>query len=105
MSLQVGFQPLASLEVSDAACWYDEQRPGLGDRFLTAVNIAIDRASRWPNAGAPVEVASDGTVPIRKVTTIGFPYAVGYEVNRNALTVLAVFHQHRHPNYWTTRET
>ena len=105
MSLQVQFQPLASLEVSDAAFWYDEQRPGLGGRFLTAVSTSIDRASRWPNAGTPVEVASNGNVLIRKVSTIGFPYAIGYEFNSNVLTVLAVFHQHRHPNYWTTRET
>lgn len=105
MSLRVQFHPFASLEVSDAAQWYEDQRPGLGDRYLTAVSAAIDRASRWPNAGTPVEIASDGTVLIRKVATVGFPYAVGYEADDDTLTVLAVFHQHRRPTYWTARES
>lgn len=107
MSLQVRFQPFASLEVSDAARWYDRQQNGLGDRFLAAVSAAVERASRWPNAGTPVEVANDGTVLIRRVVTADFPYAVGYEVSEvseDTLTVLAVFHQHRRPNYWTANE-
>jgi hypothetical protein len=60
-------------------------------------------ASRWPNAGTPVNVADDGTIQTRNVATDAFPYAVGYEVNNDTLTVLAVFHQHRRPRYWADR--
>lgn len=103
MSLQVEFHPLAALEVTDAERWYDRQRPGLGDRYLAAVNAAVNRAAQWPNAGTPVEFADDGVVSIRKVATAGFPHTIGYEVNEGTLTILAVFHQQRRPNYWTGR--
>lgn len=81
MSLRVEFHPLAALEVTDAERWYDQQRPGLGDRYLAAVNAAVNRAAQWPNTGTPVEFADDGTVSIRKVATAGFPYTIGYEVS------------------------
>lgn len=105
MTHRVEFHPLASLEVSDAVRWYDRQRVGLGDQYLAAVSAAISRSARWPNVGTPVEFADSGAVAIRKVATVGFPYALGYEVADNTLTVLAVFHPHRQPNYWTQRGT
>jgi hypothetical protein len=49
-------------------------------------------------------VADTGEVVHRKTVIGEFPWAVGYEVKDNSVIVLAVFHQHRRPDYWTTRQ-
>lgn len=64
VSLRVQFHPFASLEVSDAARWYDDQRPGLGDRYLTAVSAAVERASRWPNSRPPTKTQQGCSGPL-----------------------------------------
>ncbi len=46
-------------------------------------------------------IEPDGAVVNRKLPVGGFPWAVGYEVTDEKLFVLAVFHQHRKPEYWT----
>ena len=33
-----------------------------------------------------------------------FPYTVWYDLNGPVATVVAIAHQHRRPNYWTTRD-
>ncbi len=80
MSLGVGFHPLAAVEIVDAEFWYEQQSEGLGDRSLGAVEATAMRVSRWPNVGAPVMVADDGTIINRKIPVGGFPWVVGYEV-------------------------
>ena len=34
MTVEVRLRPEAEQDLSDAATWYEEQRPGLGQRFL-----------------------------------------------------------------------
>lgn len=104
MSLDVGFHPLAAVEIVDAEFWYEQQSEGLGDRFLGAVETTATRVSRWPNVGAPVMVADDGTIINRKIPVGGFPWVVGYEVVGDRVVVLAVFHQRRRSDYWVSRE-
>jgi hypothetical protein len=103
VSLDVEYHPLAAAEIVNAEDWYEQQVRGLGDRFLAAVESTLKRVSRWPNAGIPVTVADDGTVVNRKAAVGGFPWAVGYEVANDTVYVLAVFHQSRKPDYWTSR--
>lgn len=103
MSREVRYHPLAADELVVAQAWYDERVAGLGDRFLEAVSAAVARVMEWPDGGVPVVVAADGTVVNRKVGLAGFPWAVAYEVVDGALVVLAVFHQRRIPDYWTSR--
>jgi len=103
VSLDVEYHPLASLEIVSAEDWYEKEIAGLGDRFLAAIEATVKRAIRWPNAGRPVVIAPDGTIVNRKTPVGSFPWAVGYEVTDDKLLVLAVFHQHRKPDYWTDR--
>ena len=104
MRLGVEYHPLAAAELVAAQAWYEEQNTGLGDRFLTSFEETMKRISRWPNAGAPVAVDDGGAVVNRKTFIGGFPWVVGYEVKDNSVIVVAIFHQHRRPDYWTTRQ-
>ena len=103
MTLEVGYHPAAAAEVVSAAAWYDNETAGLGDRFLAAVEASVLRCSRWPHTGQPVVITPDGAVVDRTLPVGGFPWAIGYEVTDEQLLVLAVFHQHREPNYWINR--
>jgi len=104
VSFGVEYHPLAATELVDAQAWYEEQNTGLSDRFLTSFEATMKRVSSWPNAGTPVALDDGGAVVNRKAVIGGFPWSVGYEVKDNTVTVLAVFHQHRRPDYWTTRQ-
>lgn len=104
MSLGLAYHPLAAAELVDAQAWYEQQNPGLGDRFLAAFEATLKRVSSCPHAGTPVAFDDDGAIVNRKTRIGGFPWAVGYEVADDIVIVLAVFHQHRHPDYWTTRQ-
>ncbi|MHB1158532.1 MAG: hypothetical protein ACYC26_17040 [Phycisphaerales bacterium] len=42
--------PAAEEELSEAAAWYDSQRPGLGGEFLDAFEKATDRLRTYPIA-------------------------------------------------------
>jgi plasmid stabilization system protein ParE len=46
---------------------------------------------------------NDGIIE-RKVPADGFPYSVRHRVRGDRLVVMAVLHQHRHPNFGTERQ-
>ena len=102
MPLDVVVHPLAERDLIDAWRWYEDQLPGLGDRLVDAVGRAIERAARWPDAGSPALLV-DGIVIERRITPDGFPYAVRYRTVDDRLVVMAIYHQHRHPNFGTSR--
>ena len=104
MSLRVEYHDLVDLDLVDAWAWYEDQQDGLGDRFLDAVNAAVLRASRWPNAGTPTLRDDSDEVIERKVATHGFPYAVRCRIVGERFVVMAVSHQHRHPHFRNDRQ-
>lgn len=104
MSLGIEYHDLVDTDLEHAWTWYEDQERGLGDRFLDAIHATVVRSSRWPNAGAPVLRNDDDEVVERKLPTSGFPYAVRYRILDDRLIVMAVLHQHRHPDFGTDRE-
>ena len=95
-------EPEASAELEAAAVWYDKQRSGLGTEFLEAVDAALNRIARWPNAAPRVPgVAPD--VPARTAPVTGFPYHVAYLQMPDAVRILAFAHDRREPGYWRSR--
>lgn len=102
MSRQVRFEPEAEQELVDGALHYDEQVPGLGSEFVTAVSTAIRRLRNWPNAGTPVD-AVDPALNVRRVPVPRFPYQLVSVRSEDAVHVIAVAHDARRPGYWTDR--
>ena len=105
MTSRVGFHPLASAEVIDAQLWYEDQVVGLGDRFLTPVRAAVERAVARPAADSPTRTSNDGQVIERRVALAKFPYVIVYTHDSNGIEVLAVHHARRQPLYWADRIT
>jgi len=50
MSYQPNIRPEAEADVVEAALWYEQQNPGLGEKFVAAVDQAIRRVIENPLA-------------------------------------------------------
>jgi plasmid stabilization system protein ParE len=94
--------PDARDELREAAHWYDDREPGLGDDFYDAVDDAIDRIQRWPES-APEFPAWEGTPVVRSMPVVAFPYRVLYYLTNSTAVILAYTHERRGPGYWQSR--
>lgn len=90
-------RPEAQVEIEEAALWYEDQRPGLGDLFTGELFELIQRI-----AGAPLQFPSVGT-PVRRGLLPKFPYAVYFLVEEGETVIIAVLHQRRDPAVWKRR--
>jgi toxin ParE1/3/4 len=88
----------AILDLIEIQAFYDTQQLGLGTRFQDAVTERIDLLLEFPEA-APV--LSDKQA--RKVSLEQFPYYVVYTIRQDAVWIVAIVHQRRHPRYWVSR--
>jgi toxin ParE1/3/4 len=94
--------PEASKELREAAGWYEDQREGLGEAFIAAVEEALRRAAgRGPDCrpaiGVPLELG------IKRVLVHRFPYLIVFIELPRSTRVLAVCHVRRRPGYWRKR--
>jgi plasmid stabilization system protein ParE len=92
----------AETDIQSAADWYDQQREGLGDEFLEAVEEAFQIIQQLPRGGLAAQAAPPGR-EVRRYGLKRFPYSVFYEVSDEDIIVLAVTHQRRKPGEWQTR--
>lgn len=97
MTLRVVFRRAAKNEFEDAAAWYGERGPGLGDEFIREIEQAITHAAAAPRR-YPVTFGD-----IRRTVTRRFPFAVYFRIRSDSLVVLAVFHGRRNPIVWQRR--
>lgn len=82
---------------SRARAWYEDQREGLGVRFIANVELALQRIARFPLAAT--EVAPG----VRRVLVPKFPYGVFYDADQIGVT--AVCHDRQDPSEWQGRAT
>ncbi len=92
MKRAIIFAPLARLEFEDAAAWYEEQRPGLGEEFRIEVNATLQQILNSPER---FRLASPST---HRVTLKRFRnYSIYYSIELDAINVTSVFHGARNP--------
>ena len=91
------FLPPAMEEMAEAAEYYEGCAPGLGCEFLTEVRSAVDQVLTRPGAWAQVRPG------VRRYYTLRFPFAVIYAHDKTTVTVLAVMHLRKKPDYWQDR--
>mgnify|MGYP001579665994 CR=1 FL=1 len=89
--------PEAESEFYDAVSYLNEQAQGLGFDFANEIFSTISRILDHPNAWQPL------TEQIHRCLCKRFPYGLIYEVIDEDLTILAIMHLSREPNYWKTR--
>jgi plasmid stabilization system protein ParE len=97
MSMRIFFRPAAKAEFYDAAEWYEEQQPSLGDDFVARVMHVLDTIADHPER-YPI-VCED----VYEALVSRFPYCVYYRVKTDRVIVIAVFHTSRDPGVWKMR--
>lgn len=78
--------------------YYEDELPGLGVRFVSAVEAATSRALAYPMAGHPLVAGT------RRVLTHDFPFSVVYRPIDEGILVVAIPHHSREPYYWRPRQ-
>jgi plasmid stabilization system protein ParE len=88
---------LAEADLEQAASWYEQERSGLGVRFLADVDQVFGRIRAMP-LQFPIIAGN-----VRRALLHTFPYAVYFRETNQALIVLAVLHLRRRPELWRVR--
>ncbi len=91
------FHPEALSEFQAATIYYEQRQRALGERFISAVQTAIDHIIDSPLSGRVL------AEEVRRYLTKVFPYAVLYTVEDDYILIVAVMHCHREPGYWLNR--
>lgn len=94
MALPLVFRPKVGRDLPGAFGWYEEQRPGLGEEFLGAVDESFDAVERFPELFPRVHGE------VRRAMVSRFPYVVFYRIEATRIVVLAVLQTTRDPDLW-----
>jgi len=84
-------------DLGEAYAWYESQRTGLGEDFLTCVDACIDGLCRVPQMHHKVHEN------YRRALVRRFPYAIFYEYVDGEVTIYSIFHTAQNPDKWRQR--
>jgi hypothetical protein len=93
MKYKIFIHPLASEEFLSGIAWYEEQVPGLGNRFLEKTKQKISQVENHPEYFGKIH----GRFRQAKVDT--FPYCIVFEFFplKKIIHVVSIFHTKRNP--------
>ena len=89
--------PAANEDLLEARAWYDNMRPGLGERFALAVDATVEAIAERP-LQFRVVYRNRRRAGVRR-----FPYGIFFEVQERRIVVIACFHGRRNPRRWQSR--
>jgi plasmid stabilization system protein ParE len=95
--MRISFLEPARLELDDAVSYYNYEKAGLGEAFLSEILRTLDRIGGFPDAWQPLSRRT------RRCRTRRFPFGVIYHKREEDLLIVAVAHLHRSPEYWKDR--
>jgi len=84
-------------ELERAADDYEEASPGLGDRYLAAIDRALEVISAAPQRWPRVDARHHRYLVHR------FPFSVFYRFDETEVIVVAIAHRRKRPCYWAGR--
>jgi plasmid stabilization system protein ParE len=84
-------RPAAAADIDEAFLWYERQQAGLGDKFLAAVQSALENVVAHPTSYRVVHRET------RRVLVHRFPYGIYYRVYGELVVVVACMHGRRDP--------
>lgn len=82
----------AVLDIKEAYLYYEEQKAGLGNRFLETLESYLERVQKYP------EHYQIKKKPYREAFIKKFPYIIIYEIEGDKVIVYAVFNTWRNPS-------
>ncbi len=91
------YDPLAKVEIQEAAEYYESCREGLGQVFLDAAETAAHSISLYPLRWRKISGR------FRRCLIKKFPYGIIYSVEGDEIFIAAVMHLKRKPGYWKKR--
>jgi len=91
------FHPEALAEYEAAALYYSERDAAVAERFVAAVDDAIDRVLDSPTRWRVIEQ------DVRRCLTHVFPYGILYTIEPGFVLIVAIMHCSREPGYWKSR--
>lgn len=94
MGLPVVYRRKVGRDLAGYFGWYNEQRDGLGEEFLAAVDTVFDTIEKYPEIFARIHGE------VRRAVLSRFPYVVFYRVESKRVVVLTVLHTARDPKVW-----
>jgi plasmid stabilization system protein ParE len=97
MTASLRLRPEARADIREAARWYENQQPGLGDLFVSRVLALLERIAQSPQHFPYLRP------PVRRALVAQFPYGVYFTHQDGRTVVLAVLHQRRDPAIWKSR--
>lgn len=95
--MRASFLPAALKELHRAAENYDKEAPDLGDDFVDEVERMLRNLVERPELGA------SGLYGTRRIPLRRYPYNLVYRVREEIITIVAVAHHRRRPDYWRKR--
>jgi plasmid stabilization system protein ParE len=87
----------AETEIAEAVAYFDEQRPGLGDRFEQDLQDTVASVTERPLSGKRL------TESVRQKRFRTFRYNLIYVIDGDEAIIVAVAHHRRRPGYWLGR--
>lgn len=96
--MKYSFHPEAEDEFNKAIDYYEQIDSGLGYDFALEVYSTIKRSVELPKAWAMIDN------PIRRSLVKRFPYGILYSEAPEGISIIAVMHLHRRPDYWKHRK-
>ncbi len=86
-------------DLDEAADWYGTPTEQLATALELEVSDALARLARFPLLGR----AHPTRAGVRVLVLTRVPFTIPYKVAAGVLTVLAVAHTSRRPDYWSRR--
>jgi plasmid stabilization system protein ParE len=89
-------------EIDTQRQYLNQQRPGLGERFLNDLTETLNDIASRPYSFSKLETLL-ANHPFQRALLKKFRYVVVFEVANDEAVVVAVAHAGRAPNYWLKR--
>jgi plasmid stabilization system protein ParE len=89
VSWRVIVRPEAESDLTEAAHWYETQRPNLGGQFMDEMRRFITMLRDSPERYSVYYCA------FRRLRTVRFPYKIFYRIEGNDVIVVRVLHAKR----------
>jgi plasmid stabilization system protein ParE len=90
----VVIRPRAEADLREARQWYENQRSGLGDKFLDEVKRAVLSLADQPTQRPPYYR------DFRRVLLRRFPYKLFYRIEEDRVIVFRILHAKRDHRRW-----